>query len=460
MNTKKLRQKILDLAIRGKLVPQSTGDVNIVKLGDVCKLSNGISKRKGENGASTVVLRLADLDDYAISFANVRAINLSEQEREQYRLNENDLLFVRVNGSKANVGKTYVYDNLIIEVAYCDHLIRGQLHSDVDAHYLLYIMRSSSCRADIDRLIVTTAGQNTISQGSLNSIEFPLPPLAEQRRIVAAIDSAFAIIDEIECNKADLQAAVTTAKQKILSLAIQGKLVPQNPDDESAKVLFDEIRHKRKHLMEQGAIKKEKPFNSINKDEIPYSLPQNWVWCRLGELAHYKKGPFGSSITKAMFVPDSDDAVKVYEQKNAIYKDASLGNYFVSREKFNELKGFEVFSNEIIVSCAGTIGEAYIMPDNMRQGIINQALMKISLYENRISDFYLMYFDFVLKESAKDEAKGTAMKNIPPFDVLKQFPVPLPPLTEQHRIIAAIDEAFSQLDEIMKNLNRVEVIAK
>lgn len=156
------------------------------------------------------------------------------------------------------------------------------------------------------------------------------------------------------------------------------------------------------------------------EDEIPFELPEGWQWVRLGCLAQYKKGPFGSSITKAMFVPDNPGAVKVYEQKNAINKDASLGNYFISAEKYETLKGFEVFPNDIIVSCAGTIGETYVLPTSMRKGIINQALMKISLYDLGILDFYLMYFDFQLKRAAQEQGYGVALKNIPPFDMLKR----------------------------------------
>ena len=176
---------------------------------------------------------------------------------------------------------------------------------------------------------------------------------------------------------------------------------------------------------------------------------------RLGHLAQYKKGPFGSSITKAMFIPDSPTAIKVYEQKNAINKNASLGNYFVSSEKYETLKGFEVFPNNIIVSCAGTIGETYVMPKNMRQGIINQALMKISLYDLEISEFYLMYFDFQLKNEAKEQGYGVALKNIPPFDVLKKYLVPLPPLQEQARIMQQVKALLTVIDDIDSNANEL-----
>ena len=88
------------------------------------------------------------------------------------------------------------------------------------------------------------------------------------------------------------------------------------------------------------------------EDEIPFDVPEGWEWTRLGFLGQYKKGPFGSSITKAMFIPDSLTAIKIYEQKNAICKDASLGNYFISKDKYETLKGFEVFPNDIIVTIA------------------------------------------------------------------------------------------------------------
>ena len=156
----------------------------------------------------------------------------------------------------------------------------------------------------------------------------------------------------------------------------------------------------------------------------------------------------GSSLTKSMFVPDSPSAYKVYEQKNAIQKDHTLGSYFIDEEKYRELSGFKVEPNDIIVSCAGTIGETYIMPNDIREGIINQALMLIRLHLKDIQDFYLLYFDFILKAEAAKESKGTAIKNIPPFDVLKSFLIPIPPLAEQGRILEEVNKMMSFVDSI------------
>ena len=189
-------------------------------------------------------------------------------------------------------------------------------------------------------------------------------------------------------------------------------------------------------------------------------MPEGWCWCKLGDLAFYKKGPFGSSLTKAMFVPESEDTYKVYEQKNAIQKDCTLGTYYITKEKYDSLSGFAVHPFDIIVSCAGTIGEAYVLPRNIQKGIINQALMLIRLYSREIEQFYLLYFDFILKEEAKDSSKGTAIKNIPPFDILKNFFIPMPPLNEQRRILDEINRWMSFVDRIETSTTKLKETIK
>ena len=238
-------------------------------------------------------------------------------------------------------------------------------------------------------------------------------------------------------------------RQKILDLAIHGKLVPQDPNDEPASVLLERIRDEKERLIKEGKIKRPKKIKTTSdKPHYPYELPEGWAWCKLDDLAFYKKGPFGSSLTKAMFVSKGDDTYKVYEQKNAIQKDCTLGTYYISKEKYESLSGFAIQPFDIIVSCAGTIDETYVLPRNIQKGIINQALMLIRLYYRDIEQFYLLYFDFILKEEVKNSSKGTAIKNIPPFDVLKNFYIPIPPLKEQIRI----------LDEINKWMSFVELI--
>ena len=170
-------------------------------------------------------------------------------------------------------------------------------------------------------------------------------------------------------------------------------------------------------------------------EEIPFEIPQGWEWCRLNDLALYRKGPFGSSLTKSMFVAKSNQSVKVYEQKNAIQKDFRLGDYYISKEKFEAMQSFIVKPNDIIVSCAGTIGETYLLPLDAPVGIINQALMRVTLFDLSMAEYWQMYFAYMLLNEAQMKGAGSAIKNIPPFEYLKAVLVPVPPLSEQNRLV-------------------------
>lgn len=284
-----------------------------------------------------------------------------------------------------------------------------------------------------------------INRGLWDSLCIPLPPLAEQKRIVAKIEELLPYIDRYAASYERLEQVNTEfpedMKKSVLQYAIQGKLVEQRPEEGTGEELYQQIQTEKQRLIKEGKIKKEKPLPEIAEDEKPYDIPDNWTWVRFGDLGSYKKGPFGSAITKSKFVPKGNGAIKVYEQKNAIQKDATLGDYYIRRDYFeSKMKGFEVFPGDIIVSCAGTIGETYVMPDKFEQGIINQALMRMKIFEPLYIPYFLTFFDFVLKKNARSGSKGSAIKNIPPFEILKNYLVPIPPLAEQKRIVAKLEE--------------------
>ena len=244
-------------------------------------------------------------------------------------------------------------------------------------------------------------------------------------------------------------------KNSILQWAIQGKLVPQDPNDEPASVLLDKIRQEKERLIKEKKIKRDKNASIIYRgednsyyekmlatgevkcidEEVPFEIPKGWEWCRLNDLAQYRKGPFGSSLTKSMFVAKSNQSFKVYEQKNAIQKDFRLGDYYISKEKFEAMQSFIVKPNDIIVSCAGTIGETYLLPLDAPVGIINQALMRVTLFDLSMAEYWQMYFAYMLLNEAQMKGAGSAIKNIPPFEYLKAVLVPVPPLSEQNRLV-------------------------
>ena len=327
--------------------------------------------------------------------------------------------------------------------------------------HLLYYFLQAPMFIDIFKAS-TTGIIGGVSVNVIKSLFFYLPPLAEQQRIVTEIEKyepLMAEYDKLEQQKSKLDSEIyDKLKKSILQYAIQGKLVPQYENDEPASELLKRIRAEKKEKLGKKYVDSYiykgddncyyEHIDGKAKDEVievPFDLPNNWSWCRLDNLALYKKGPFGSSLTKDMFVPKSDTSIKVYEQKNAIYKDCTLGSYYISEQKYNTMKSFEVFSNDIIVSCAGTIGETYVLPHNCPKGIINQALMKITLFKQEIVKFYLLYFDYILKIQAQKSSKGSAIKNIPPFEILKNMLMPIPPLDEQQCIVNKINEIFAKL---------------
>lgn len=286
-------------------------------------------------------------------------------------------------------------------------------------------------------------------------MRIPIPSLKEQNRIVTKIEELLPLIDKYEIPWAKLKefnkAFPIKMKKSILQFAIKGKLVDQKQAEGTGEECLKQMNIEKEKLIKAGCIKKEKPFAPIGKDEIPFEIPKNWCWCRFGELGAYKKGPFGSSLTKDMFVPKGQNTIKVYEQKNAIYKNHLLGDYYITKKYFeSNMRSFEVFPGDIIVSCAGTIGETYVMPGNMEKGIINQALMRMKIFKPMFIPYFLVLFETILKKSAISSSKGSAIKNIPPFDVLKNCLVPVPPLKEQERIVAKIEELLPLCKQLIK----------
>ncbi len=291
-----------------------------------------------------------------------------------------------------------------------------------------------------------------VSINNLKQLFLPLPPLEEQERIVEKFKFCEPLLSRYELIEQNITLLETSLEEKlkasILQYAIEGKLVKQTPNDEPASVLLERIKAEKEKLISEGKIKRDKNDSIIEQsDDKNYyeNLPHGWCLASLDLFGYYKKGPFGSSLTKSLFVDEkTPNRVKVYEQKNAIQHNYQLGNYYISKNKYDEMRGFSVFPGDIIVSCAGTIGEIYQLPIEAPIGIINQALMKITLFYNHIAPYYIILLKDKLYELSKS-AKGTAIKNIPSFDKLKPAKVLLPPENEQIRILNQLKKIFDLL---------------
>ena len=296
--------------------------------------------------------------------------------------------------------------------------------------------------------------QNNINQKILKNMIIPFPPIEEQQRIVERIKELEPLVDEYEELVKEREMLDSSLSEKlklsVLKSGIEGSLTKHDTNDLSAKALVKDIIKEKEKAVKDGLGKKDNCLLEISSIEEPFKKPDNWEWIRFGDLGFLKKGPFGSDLTKGMFVEKSSNSVKVYEQQNAIKKNWTLGTYYIKKDYYDEkMYVYKVEPGDIIVSCAGTIGETYIVPDEAELGIINQALMRMKITKKINHNYFLLYFDFILKNSAKKESNGTAIKNIPPFDVLKNMLVAIPPFDEQNRIVETVNRIYSDIDSMV-----------
>ena len=244
---KRVRQSILNQAITGELTKDWREKNNIKDTWKETSLKsivltykNGLSKRSGKEGKATVVLRLADFCNHKIIKDNIREIKITDNEAKQYRLDYNDILIIRVNGSEDIVGRFILYD-LNENWIYCDHLIRLKYDkTKIEPYYLFYYAQTNVVREYIKANVVSSAGQNTINQKTLDNMPLLLPSIDEQAEIVRRVKLAFEKLDKIELRYQKTKEYSDKLTQSILNKAFRGELVPQDPSDKP--ISLDEIQ--------------------------------------------------------------------------------------------------------------------------------------------------------------------------------------------------------------------------
>ncbi|MFZ4730506.1 MAG: restriction endonuclease subunit S [Pseudanabaena sp.] len=217
---------------------------------------NGLSKRSGNDGQEIIVVRLADIKDFKVCLSDPRKIKLTEKEEEKYNLQAGDILVVRVNGSKDIVGRLVLITQ-DLKAAYCDHFIRLRLTSECNPYWLSYYGNSDEFRKYISENMVSSAGQNTVSQGTLKDYLVEIPSLEEQKEIVRRVEKIFEKIDLMEEEYQKAAKLCDRLEQATLAKAFRGELVPQDPDDEPASVLLEQVK-REKHVQPKGKSVKSK----------------------------------------------------------------------------------------------------------------------------------------------------------------------------------------------------------
>ncbi|MCI7141003.1 MAG: restriction endonuclease subunit S [Alistipes sp.] len=353
------------------------------------------------------LLRITDIQNNQVDWETVPFTDFDDNKVSSYILCNGDILFARTG---ATVGKSYLIKNLTQKAIYASYLIRVQTFNLIIPEYVKLFFESEYYWAQIE-LNSVGIGQPNVNGTILGSLNIPLPPLSEQKRIVIEIERWLSLINAIENNKVDLQTAIKQTKSKILDLAIHGKLVPQDPNDEPASELLKRINLKAKITCDNGHYPQ---------------LPAGWAICRLEDIVKYKQ-------------PQA---------------------YIVSSTNYDDS-----YTTPVL-----TAGKSFIIgyTDDM-DGIYTK--LPCIIFDDFTTDSRLVDFPFKVKSSAMkilQVVKGIEIEYVAMFmsitrlisDTHKRYwiseysklYIAIPPIEEQRRIINTTKSMFEKLDAIMENL--------
>lgn len=475
IDTVALRNRVLFLAMQGKLVEQDTSDepANILisnickKINDKkyledfredeipfaipkswkwCRLSNIGSTNIGliyhpEDIANdgVIVIRSNNIVNGKMSYIDLVKVNSSIREN-QY-LNKNDIVICVRNGSKALVGKCAIFDGNSKEMTFGAFMavFRTPFYRYVYCYLNTPVFRKNFENDDTKQI-------NQITQNILKNALIPLPPINEQYRIVDTVDKIFNVLDMID----ELQAQYITDKKvlrtKLLNAGIQGNLSKQLPEDGSAEDLYEKIRIKKNKLIQEGKIKKEKALPVITEEEIPFDIPANWKWVRLGDISSKISSgstPAGGNKSDAYV----ERGYSFFREQN-IYDDGihEEGLVYITEELLKTRTNSTVLPMDILLNITGgSIGRCALIPDDFTQGSINQHILIIRMVDPRLR-FYV--HKYICSPYAQKYIKGNTVGDKDGFSGgrCKNMLIPLPPLAEQIRIVEKIDEIFANVN--------------
>ena len=452
MNTKLLKQKILDLAIRGKLVPQDPNDEPASELlkriraekekliaegkikrskktGDKPHYENvpfevpeswvwttikeisssilyGVSESAKAKGAYKL-LRITDIQDNKVDWNFVPYTDFDSVKARVYLLQNDDILFARTG---ATVGKSYLVKGLSEQSIFASYLIRVQASREILPCYIKFYFESGYYWSQISDSSVGT-GQPNVNGTLLGELKIPIPPYLEQLRIVSEIEKWFTLIDVIDQNKVDLQEAIKTIKSKILDLSIHGKLVPQDSNDEPAVELLKRIN----------------PNAPICDTSHYGNLPTNWSISTMSDLCRIIDGEKQSNINRIYL------DVKYLRGK-------SDGEYLMSGK-------FVPANSTMILVDGENSGEIFTTTIDGYQG----STFKILDISKEMYKPFVLYIIMSYQKQLRENKVGSAIPHLNK-KLFREIVVEVPPYEEQKRIVNKIDDFFSFIDSILLEL--------
>ena len=363
-------------------------------------------------------------------------------------------------------GRAIIVPNLEQDYILSSDAVKFLPHPCLDKDYLVFAINSPAFR---DQVIAEAHGVTRVrtSLRKLQTYLLPIPPIEEQKRIVSRLQDVFPLVKEYEEHEATRLSFDNEfpdrLKKSILQWAVQGKLVPQDPDDEPASVLLERIRKEKVRLVKEGKIKKDKNESVIFRrdnshyekrgkievcidDEIPFDIPDSWEWVRFYEIAFFENGDRSSKYPiEADYVPDG---IPFFGAKDmgAKYMDFATVR-FISQEKFDQLGNGKLQDDDMICLLRGNVGKTRIFKrsDKYLTGFICAQMMIIRCIDKRILEYlYSVISSPYYTRAIEAKVTGTAVRQLPAKEVAKIL-IPLPPVAEQQRILSIIQELSTPL---------------
>ena len=328
------------------------------------------------------------------------------------------------------------------------HILRP-IHDILSDTFLFWFVKTESFIKNGIACFSGAVGQQRISRDYVANTLFPLPPLAEQKRIVEKIEQLFRQADIIEQNRLALKTRIRQTKSRVLDLAVRGKLTEQRPEDGSAAELLARVREEKQRLIATVKIKKEKPLPEITEDEKPFNIPASWEWCRLPELCTI---PITDGTHQTPVYSDKENGIPFLSSKDVTSQKIDWSRIKYITKDLHEIlyKRIAPQKYDVLLAKNGTTGVAALVEDDIVFDIyVTLAVLR--------PDQTIIYPQFLLqvinspvcKKQFDSHLLGIGVPNLHLYEINKTL-IPLPPLTEQKRIVEKIEQIFTALDIIEK----------
>lgn len=415
------------------------------RLGEVTEIARGGSPRPikdylttDEDGYNWIKIGDTDKDG---KYINRTAEKIKKEGLNKTRfVHKGDFLLT----NSMSFGRPY-----ILNIDGCIHdgwLVISPKDNIFNKDFLYYVLSSTFAYNQFCDSVSGAVVKNLNSDKVRESL-FPLPPLAEQKRIVAAIEKFMPLIEEYGKKETELKAfneqIGTLTKKAILQEAVQGKLVPQIAAEGNAKDLLEEIKKEKAKLIKEGKIKKEKPLPEITEDEIPFDIPETWCWCRFGDIFQHNTGKTQNSSVETK----NGELRKFITTSNLYWNEFDFTKVKEMLFSENELQRCTVTKGDLLICEGGEYGRSAIWTYDYDVCFQNHVHRARSIKENSIYVEFYYYLIFLYKNIGFIEGRGVGIKSLS-TENLHQIIIPLPPLEEQKRIVAAIEKMLPLCEKL------------